>query len=186
MPYARECRDDVVRGTWNREPGVGLDQITKDFRSHVTTLFSWMKKANIEGASDPERPRWSQLSVVRPGADPAGGAGDRSAPQGGVSVAGEPAGKVSYPLVPGLAADGIPVTVTCRVLDIARQPCDRWLAHPGADAGLVGAHRANALFGAHRVTTRSSGTGSWLMRPATQMTRSGERARCRKVTSSCS
>jgi putative transposase len=27
-----------------------------------------------------------------------------------------------YPLVRELAADGIPVTVTCRVLDLARQP----------------------------------------------------------------
>jgi putative transposase len=33
-----------------------------------------------------------------------------------------------YPLVRELAADGIPVTVTCRVLKIARQPYYRWLA----------------------------------------------------------
>ena len=36
-----------------------------------------------------------------------------------------------YPLVRELAADGIPVTVTCRVLKIARQPYYRWLAAPG-------------------------------------------------------
>lgn len=35
-----------------------------------------------------------------------------------------------YPLVRELAADGIPVAVTCRVLKIARQPCYRWLAAP--------------------------------------------------------
>ena len=33
-----------------------------------------------------------------------------------------------YPLVRELAADGIPVAVTCRVLKIARQPYYRWLA----------------------------------------------------------
>jgi putative transposase len=49
-----------------------------------------------------------------------------------------------------LAADGIPVAVTCRVLKLARQPYYRWLANPIADAELVEAYRANALFDAHR------------------------------------
>lgn len=35
-----------------------------------------------------------------------------------------------YPLVRELAGDGIPVTATCRVLKIARQPYYRWLAQP--------------------------------------------------------
>ncbi len=55
-----------------------------------------------------------------------------------------------YPLVRELAEDGIPVTVTCRVLKIARQPYYRWLASPVSDAELEEAHRANALFDAHR------------------------------------
>jgi putative transposase len=55
-----------------------------------------------------------------------------------------------YPLVRELAADGIPVTVTCRVLKIARQPYYRWLLHPVTDAELAEAYRANALFDAHR------------------------------------
>ncbi|MEV0398362.1 DDE-type integrase/transposase/recombinase [Polymorphospora rubra] len=49
-----------------------------------------------------------------------------------------------------LAADGIPVAVTCRVLNIARQPYYRWLARPVGDAELVAAYRANALVDAHR------------------------------------
>ena len=48
-----------------------------------------------------------------------------------------------------LAADGIPIAVTCRVLKIARQPYYRWLAGPVTDAEWTGAHRANALFDAH-------------------------------------
>ena len=48
-----------------------------------------------------------------------------------------------------LAADGIPVAVTCRVLKLARQPYYRWLAHPVTDAEFVEAYRANALFDAH-------------------------------------
>ncbi len=49
-----------------------------------------------------------------------------------------------------LAADGIPVAVACRVLKLARQPYYRWLADPVTDAEWVEAHRANALFDAHR------------------------------------
>ena len=55
-----------------------------------------------------------------------------------------------YPLVRELAVDGIPVAVTCRVLKLARQPYYRWLAAPVTDAEWVQAHRADALFDAHR------------------------------------
>jgi transposase InsO family protein len=55
-----------------------------------------------------------------------------------------------YPLVRELAADGIPVTVTCRVLKLARQPYYRWLKQPVTEAELVQAYRADALFEAHR------------------------------------
>jgi len=55
-----------------------------------------------------------------------------------------------YPLVSELAADGIPVAVTCRVLKIARQPYYRWLACPVSDAEWDEALLANALFDAHR------------------------------------
>ena len=49
-----------------------------------------------------------------------------------------------------LAADGIPVAVTCRVLKIARQHYYRWLARPVTDAEYSQAWRANALHDAHR------------------------------------
>ena len=55
-----------------------------------------------------------------------------------------------YPLVRELAVDGIPVTVTCRVLKITRAPYYRWLTQPMTTAELVEAYRANALFDAHR------------------------------------
>ncbi len=57
----------------------------------------------------------------------------------------QPAGKMMYPLVSELAADGVPVAVTCRVLKLARQPYYRWLAKPVTDAELAQAYRANAL-----------------------------------------
>jgi putative transposase len=49
-----------------------------------------------------------------------------------------------------LAGDGIPVTVTCRVLKLSRQPYYRWLNQPVTNAELVEAYRANALFDAHK------------------------------------
>ena len=55
-----------------------------------------------------------------------------------------------YPLVSELAADGVPVTVACRVLKIARQPYYRWREDPVGDAEWVQAHRINALQDAHR------------------------------------
>ena len=42
------------------------------------------------------------------------------------------------------------MAVTCRVLKLARQPYYRWLANPVTDAERVEAHRANALFDAHK------------------------------------
>jgi putative transposase len=55
-----------------------------------------------------------------------------------------------YPLVRELAGDGIAVTVTCRVLNISRQPYYRWLGQPVTDSEWAEAHLANALFDAHR------------------------------------
>ncbi|TSD62880.1 IS3 family transposase, partial [Aeromicrobium piscarium] len=48
-----------------------------------------------------------------------------------------------------LAEDGIPVTVACGVLKLARQPYYRWLENPVSDAEWVQAHRINALHDAH-------------------------------------
>lgn len=55
-----------------------------------------------------------------------------------------------YPLVRELAAGGVPVTVTCRVLKLARQPYYRWLNEPITNAEVIAAYRANALVDAHR------------------------------------
>lgn len=56
---------------------------------------------------------------------------------------------MTYPLVRELAADGVPVAVTCRVLKIARQPYYRWLIESYSDAEWERAHRINALIDAH-------------------------------------
>ena len=48
-----------------------------------------------------------------------------------------------------LAADGIPVTVTCRVLKLCRQDYYRWRDQPVTDALLDEAHLTNAILDAH-------------------------------------
>ena len=54
-----------------------------------------------------------------------------------------------YPLVRELAVDGIPVVVSCRVLNLARQPYYRWLQLPFTDGQLAEAYLANAIHNAH-------------------------------------
>lgn len=54
-----------------------------------------------------------------------------------------------FPLVRDLAAEGIPVAVTCRVLKLSRGHYYRWAAQPITDAELEEAYRAHALWRAH-------------------------------------
>lgn len=55
-----------------------------------------------------------------------------------------------FPLVRELAEDKIPVTVSCRVLDLCRADYYRWLGQPVTDGQLDAAWLANAVFDAHR------------------------------------
>ncbi|WP_136090270.1 IS3 family transposase [Auritidibacter ignavus] len=150
-PYPSEFRDDVVRVARGREPGVTIEQIATDFGVHPMTLTKWLRRAAVEEGAKPGVTRSEgaelrearkrirlleqEVEVLR-----------RAAAY--LSQANLP--KRLYPLVTELAADGVPVAVTCRVLKLARQPYYRWLAAPITDAELVAAYRANALFDAHR------------------------------------
>ncbi|MFF4566888.1 IS3 family transposase [Streptomyces sp. NPDC001435] len=150
-PYPEEFRQDVVRVARNRGPGVTVEQVATDFGVHPMTLWKWMRRADIDDGTKPgttgqesaelrEARRRIKLleqenEVLR-----------RAAAY--LSQAHLP--KRIYPLVKELAVDGVPVTVTCRVLKLARQPYYRWLDQPVADAMLEEAYRANALFDAHR------------------------------------
>nr|WP_218868389.1 IS3 family transposase [Pseudoclavibacter chungangensis] len=150
-PYPTEFRDDVVRVARNREPGVTIEQIAKDFGVHPMTLQKWLRRADIDEGAKPGQSRSEAVEirelkkrnrlleqeneVLR-----------RAAAY--LSQANLP--KRFYPLVTELDADGIPVVVTCRVLKLSRQPYYRWLADPITESEVVEAYRANALFDAHR------------------------------------
>lgn len=51
-----------------------------------------------------------------------------------------------YSLVTVLADDGIPGTVTCRVLKLSRQPDYWWPRNPATESELIEAYRADALY----------------------------------------
>lgn len=53
QPYPKEYRDDVVRVARNRESGVTLAQVARDFGIHEMTLNKWMRRADIEDGNRP-------------------------------------------------------------------------------------------------------------------------------------
>jgi transposase len=53
VPYPQEFRDDVVRVARNREKGITLAQIAKDFGVHEMTLSKWMRQAAVEDGEKP-------------------------------------------------------------------------------------------------------------------------------------
>ena len=57
---------------------------------------------------------------------------------------------MTYPLVRELAEDGIPITVTCRVLKFPPQGYYRWLKSPCSARDYENAYLTNALVDAHR------------------------------------
>lgn len=54
-----------------------------------------------------------------------------------------------YPLVQDLAVDGIPVTLTCRVLGFSKQAFYKWQANPVTDREWNDAHLINAALDIH-------------------------------------
>jgi transposase-like protein len=52
-PYPQEFRDDVVRVARDREPGVTVEQIAKDFGVHPMTLFKWLRQADTDEGVKP-------------------------------------------------------------------------------------------------------------------------------------
>lgn len=57
---------------------------------------------------------------------------------------------MTYPLVLDLAADGIPVAVTCGLLGFSRQAFYSWRTTPVSERDLVDAYATNAAFEVHR------------------------------------
>ena len=52
-PYPTEFREDVVRVARNREDGVTLEQIAKDFGIYPMTLSTWLSRDAIDNGTKP-------------------------------------------------------------------------------------------------------------------------------------
>lgn len=52
-PYPSEFRDGVVRVARDREPGVTIEQIARDFGVHPMTLQKWMRRADVDEGAEP-------------------------------------------------------------------------------------------------------------------------------------
>ena len=151
-PYPQEFREDVVRVARSREDGITIAQIAKAFGVHEMTLHKWIRQADIDDGNRPGKTREdsTELRELRRRnrlLEQENEVLRRAAAY--LSQANLP-GKGYYPLVSELAADGIPVAVSLRVLKLSRQPYYRWLKHQVTEAELIEAYRANALLDAHR------------------------------------
>jgi transposase-like protein len=56
-PYPAEFRNDVVRVARDREPGVTIEQIAKDFGVHTMTLQKWLQRAAVDDGARPGQSR---------------------------------------------------------------------------------------------------------------------------------
>jgi len=52
-PYPREFREDVIRVARNREPGVRIKDIAKDFGISESCLTNWLTAADVEDGIKP-------------------------------------------------------------------------------------------------------------------------------------
>ena len=62
-PYPSEFRDDVVRVARNRESGVTIEQIAKDFGVHTMTLQKWLQRGAVDDGVRPGQSRTESVEL---------------------------------------------------------------------------------------------------------------------------
>ncbi|MFN2638227.1 MAG: IS3 family transposase [Gemmatimonadaceae bacterium] len=150
MPHAYppEFRRDVVAVARRKE--APLTQIAEDFGISATCLHRWLKRAEIEdgvreGLTLAEEAEIRELKKRNRLLEQENEVLRRAAIYLGQGV--NP--KMMYPLVRELAEDGIPVTVTCRVLHFSTQAYYKWRANPVSDREWSDAHLVDAARDIH-------------------------------------
>nr|WP_156960994.1 IS3 family transposase [Kocuria marina] len=147
-PYPEEFRRDVVAVARKHE--APLSQIARDFGISEATLHNWLRKADVDDG-------------VRPGVTTAEAEELRALKRrnrlleqeneilrrAAAFFARGAAPKMMFPLVLDLAADGIPVAVTCRILGFSKQAFYQWRAHPVTDRDWDDAHLIDAAMTIH-------------------------------------
>ncbi|MCV7210630.1 IS3 family transposase [Mycolicibacterium canariasense] len=151
-PFPAEFRADVIAVA--RKGEAPLRQIAKDFGISEACLHRWLKIADREdgrgqpaSASDADdmaaqlREAHKRIKLLEQEAEVMRRA------VGYLSRDANP--KMTYPLVLDLAADRIPVTVTCRVLGFTTQAFYKWRKAPVSQRDWDDAHLINAARDIH-------------------------------------
>ncbi|MFV0634486.1 IS3 family transposase [Demequina sp.] len=156
--FPKAFKEDVLRVARNRGPDTSLEMIAKDFGISSSCLQRWIKQEAVDegrevGVSTDQAAENRELRRRNCLLEQENEVLRRAA----AYLAGQPETrwlpKMIYPLVRELAAPSapvrVPVAVTCRVLNIAKQPYYRWLKAPISDRDWDDAHLANAAFDVH-------------------------------------
>ncbi|NDV11034.1 IS3 family transposase [Rhodococcus sp. IEGM 248] len=147
-PYPEEFRRDVVAVARKRE--APLEQIAKDFGISETCLKNWLRKADIEDGtrpgltrdeSDELREARKRIRLLEQEAE--------VMRRAVAYLSRDVNPKMMFPLVRDLAADGIAVAVTCRVLGFSRQAFYKWNTDPVSRRDWDDAHLINAALDIH-------------------------------------
>ncbi|MDJ0459905.1 IS3 family transposase [Arthrobacter sp. NQ7] len=145
--YGAEFRQDVIDVA--RKGEAPLAQIAKDFGLSVTTLKRWIaiaeRKESGAGPAAAESVEMRELKKRNRLLEQENEILRRAA----AYLARDINPKMTYPLVTDLAADGVPVAVTCRVLGFSKQGYYRWRASPVTERDWVDAHLVNAALDIH-------------------------------------
>ncbi|MEW1951816.1 IS3 family transposase [Pseudarthrobacter sp902506025] len=145
--YGAEFRQDVIDVA--RKGEAPLAQIAKDFGLSVTTLKRWIAIAERkESGASPAAAESAEMRELKKR--------NRLLEQeneilrrAAAYLARDINPKMIYPLVTDLAADGVPVAVTCRVLGFSKQGYYRWRASPVTERDWIDAHLVNAALDIH-------------------------------------
>ncbi|HVH94321.1 MAG TPA: IS3 family transposase [Nocardioidaceae bacterium] len=143
-----EFKRDVVRVA--RRGDLSQAEVAADFDISVESVRRWVRQADIDdgvvdGQTSAEQNELVQLRREKRRLEMENEILRRAA---AYFAAGSPP-KMSYPLVRDLAAEGIPVRLTCGVLGHSTQAYYAWLAAPVSRRDLEDAHVTNALIDAH-------------------------------------
>ena len=123
-PYPDEFRDDVVRVARNRESGVTIEQIAKDFGVHPMTLTKWIRNADIDEGAKPGQTRveGAELREARKRIRLLEQENEVLRRAAAYLSQANPPGRRYFPLVKQLASEGTAATLTCRVLKAVPGP----------------------------------------------------------------
>ena len=150
-PFPPEFRRDVIAVA--RKGEASIAQIARDFGISESCLARWLRiadredtLANTSDAADDRalqvenrelRKRTKQLEQ------------ENEVLRWATATSPATCSKMIYPLVRELAAEKIPVAVTCRVLGFSKQAFYKWQAQPVSQRDWDDAHLINAAYDIH-------------------------------------